>query len=215
MSVTQPLPSNTDVSNLAAAIVKWQETWTRLWHESEDKVMPPTPFFRTIQFEHRRNFDLWHEEDKARSPGATPEQIGSYKRRIDKLNQERNDLIEQLDEGYLTMLVQRKVQAPPDAPWNTETPGSATDRLSIIALKIFHMREQEERTDATESHREKCHAKRLTLERQRADLAAALQILIDELFEGKKQMKLYRQFKMYNDPSLNPEIYKHGPNKTS
>ncbi|MCW8132142.1 MAG: DUF4254 domain-containing protein [Planctomycetota bacterium] len=168
---------------------------------------------RRVYEQHKRNFELWHEEDKARNPGATDAEIATVKRRIDKLNQERNNHIEVLDEAFLTMLVQRHVLAPPDAKWNSETPGGIIDRLSILSLKVYHMQEQEERADASEDHREKCKAKRTTLEHQREDLTTALQELINDLFSARKKMKIYRQFKMYNDPNLNPEIYKNKDGK--
>jgi hypothetical protein len=208
MSITQPLPTNLDLSRLATVLAEWQTRWTEHWHVSQDALLPPTPFAQIIQQQHHKNYDLWHEEDKARSPDAGDRTLAGVKRRIDKLNQDRNDLMERLDEAILTMLVQRSVSAPDSAPWNTETPGAVVDRLSILSLKIFHMREQEGRKDATEEHREKCQAKRRILEQQRQDLVTSLQALLDDLFAGRKQMKIYRQFKMYNDPALNPEIYK-------
>jgi hypothetical protein len=133
--------------------------------------------------------------------------IASVKHRIDKLNQERNDLIEKLDDALLDMLHQRGVASLAEMPWNSETPGSIIDRLSILSLKVFHMREQTERRDADMAHRDRCADRLRILEQQRADLTRALQILLDDLLAGRKQLKLYRQFKMYNDPSLNPAIY--------
>jgi hypothetical protein len=160
-----------------------------------------------VQFQHARNFDLWHEEDKARAPDAEDRTIAEVKRRIDRFNQERNDLIEQLDDILCGLLQREQVETQIEAPWNSETPGSCIDRLSILSLKIYHMREQEERADALPEHRASCQAKREVLERQQHDLATALQRLLDGLFSGTLQMKRYRQFKMYNDPSLNPAIY--------
>jgi len=209
LGVTQPLPADTNLRDLAVTVACWQERWTILWHADPERKLPPLPLQQVVYEQHRRNFNLWHEEDKARNPKADDVEIAQVKRNIDKLNQERNNLIESIDESFLTMLVQRKVLAAPDAPWNSETPGNIVDRLSIISLKVFHMQEQEARYEASEDHREKCRAKRETLERQRTDLAKALQLLFNDIFSAKKQLKLYRQFKMYNDPALNPEIYKH------
>jgi hypothetical protein len=211
MALTQPLPLGQDLAGLAKLISAWQADWTARWHGSAEGPAPATPLGEVVREEHRRNFELWHQEDRARAPNAADAEIARVKRRIDKLNQERNDLIEGLDEAFLTMLMQRKVRTPPDAPWNTETPGSAVDRLSVLNLKVYHMGEQETRADASESHRERCQAKRRIMERQRVELLEALQRLLDDLFAGRRQLKIYRQYKMYNDPALNPEIYKAAP----
>lgn len=211
MAITEPLPVGQDLAGLARLISEWQADWTARWHAPEQGPAPATSLGQLVREEHRRNFELWHQEDRARAPNAPDAEIARVKRRIDKLNQERNDLIEGLDETFLGMLMQRKVRAPLDAPWNTETPGSAVDRLSILNLKVYHMREQEARAEASEDHRERCQAKRRILERQRAELLEALQRLLDDLFAGRRQLKIYRQYKMYNDPALNPEIYKAAP----
>ena len=186
-----------------------QHEATIRWHLEKASEPPPNSILtETVLDQHRRNFNLWHEEDKARAPQATDTQIATVKRNIDKLNQERNDRVEQLDEIIVNICAHIHIKAGNNARWNTESPGTAIDRLSILSLKVFHMREQEERKDATQEHRAQCQAKRLTLETQREDLSVALQELLDDLFAGRKQMKVYRQFKMYNDPALNPEIYK-------
>ncbi len=196
-----------DLRLLAHQISSCHIIWTEVWHGT-GAGKPANPFMALIQEEHRRNFDLWHEEDKARAPDATDAQIATVKRSIDKLNQQRNDHIEKLDEFLYAQLLARKVSAPEDAPWNSETPGSVIDRLSILSLKVFHMREQTERLDATPAHIQKSRERLTVLTRQHEDLTAALQVLFNELFAGRKQMKIYRQFKMYNDPDANPEIYK-------
>ena len=152
----------------------------------------------------RHNFDLWHEEDKARDPRASDSVIANVKRNIDRLNQMRNDTIEMLDVNILEFL---NKDLPENLPINSETPGSIVDRLSIAALKIYHMGEQTRRVDVTKEHIEQCTEKLKILKEQAKDLQNCLGVLIDDLLAGRKRMKLYRQMKMYNDPSLNPVLY--------
>jgi hypothetical protein len=195
------------LENLATDVAARQTAWTEEWHVAPTPREEPTDFVALAREQHRRNFDLWHEEDTARAPEVPDALIASVKRRIDKLNQERNDHIEKLDDALLNLLQKRETISGSGAPWNTETPGSAIDRLSILSLKVFHMREQAQRRDADKAHRDRCEERLRILEQQRADLTHALQVLLDDLAAGRKQLKLYRQFKMYNDPSLNPAIY--------
>src|SRR5262245_9132306 len=154
------------------------------------------------------NFRLWHEEDKARSPTASDAEIAQVKRAIDKLNQQRNDWIEKLDDWITEELGCRGVVATASAPQNTETIGSAIDRLSILALRIYHLTEQLGRPDATEEHRESVARKLAIALAQHEDLSGAAQQLADDLFAGRKRHRTYRQLKMYNDPSLNPYLYR-------
>src|SRR5438552_8141483 len=119
----------------ASSIARQHELWTASWHSHDDQP-PADEFLALVREQHRRNFDLWHEEDKARAPDATDTQIAAVKRRIDKLNQQRNDLIEKLDEHFFGLIQEQKASAPPGAPWNSETPGSVIDRLSILSLKV-------------------------------------------------------------------------------
>jgi len=193
----------------ASSITLLQDHTTSAWHDFHppEPAADPSDISSLIRAQPRANFDLWHEEDKARDPSATDAQIAAVKRAIDKFNQQRNDLIEKLDDYVLETLTRLKIAAPPDAPWNSETPGSIIDKLSILSLKVFHMREQTERLDAAAEHIQKCRARLATLTRQHDDLTLALQALFNDLFAGAKQMKLYRQFKMYNDPDSNPKIY--------
>lgn len=148
----------------------------------------------------------WHFEDIIRDPHIDPVEALSLKRRIDRSNQDRTDLVEQIDSYF--RLKYSDVQILPDARLNTESPAWAIDRLSILALKIYHMREQAERTDATAEHREKCGAKLQVLLEQQRDLSLAIDQLLDDIQAGCKYMKVYRQMKMYNDPSTNPVLYK-------
>ncbi len=153
------------------------------------------------------NFRLWHEEDIARSRDVSAARIAEVKRNIDRLNQQRNDWIEKMDD-YLTEELDRQgVEASFDAPQNTETAGSAIDRLSILALRIYHLEEQTERDDATPEHIDSVERKLAVCQIQHEDLSQSLQELLDDLFAGRKRHKTYRQFKMYNDPTLNPYLY--------
>ncbi|MGI9471168.1 MAG: DUF4254 domain-containing protein [Rubripirellula sp.] len=160
--------------------------------------------------QHEFNYRLWHEEDTARSPSATDEEIANVKRAIDKLNQARNDMIEKVDDALTEQLTQAGVSCDNDAAINTETPGSAIDRLSIMSLRLYHYREQLERSGANAEHQQKVAERIALCEQQHRDLSGSLQQLLDDIFAGKKQHKTYRQMKMYNDPSLNPAIYQSG-----
>ncbi len=178
-----------------------------LWHRAPYKVSESRDFESSLDSQHWANFSLWHEEDLARDPDATDLIIAQVKRNIDKLNQQRNDLIEQLDK-YLLSHLQTVARPSPDARINSETPGSIIDRLSISALKIFHMEEQANRADAAEDHQQRCQAKLFVLKEQRSDLGNSLSQLWEDLLQGRKQMKIYRQMKMYNDSTLNPVLYR-------
>jgi hypothetical protein len=160
--------------------------------------------------QHRANFDLWHTEDEARTPGASDAQLAGVKRRIDTTNQVRNDLVEQIDRLLLDWLAPQSLPSQ-SAPLNSESPGLIIDRLSILALKIYHTREEAERPDATLAHIERNQGRLAILEEQRSDLARCLGVLWNEILAGSRRFKLYRQLKMYNDPTLNPSIYRHTP----
>jgi len=171
------------------------------------------PFDGMLQLvcqQHGFNFLLWHEEDIARSPDVGDARIAAAKRSIDRYNQQRNDAIERLDDAITEMLTQQKVSADPSARLNTETIGSVIDRLSVLSLRIYHMREQTERADATSDHLAIVKNKLSLCLEQRSDLAQSLRELIDDIFAGRKRHKTYRQMKMYNDPTLNPYLYKRG-----
>ena len=146
----------------------------------------------------------WHLEDLVRPSDVDPVYALQLKRRIDASNQHRTNLVEQIDDYYYGLFKDVAPQA--DARLNTETPAWAIDRLSILALKVYHFQIEAHRGDA--DHQAKCQAKLDTLLTQRADLTLAIDQLLDDLAAGRRQMKLYRQMKMYNDPSLNPSLYK-------
>lgn len=148
----------------------------------------------------------WHLEDIIRDPHIDPEEALSLKRRIDRSNQDRTDLVEQIDSYFRQKY--SDINPEPQARLNTESPAWAIDRLSILALKIYHMREQAEREDATDEHRQKCSAKLNVLLEQQVDLGLAIDQLLEDIEAGKIYMKVYRQMKMYNDPSTNPILYK-------
>jgi hypothetical protein len=157
---------------------------------------------------HRFNFLLWHEEDIARSPEVSDGRIAQVKRAIDRYNQARNDAIEKVDDALIAELAARGIVASPDAPAATETPGAAIDRLSILELRRYHMREQVERRDATAEHKTKSAARLEILDLQRDHLIAALERLLGEIFAGQRPLRVFRQMKMYNDPTMNPYLYK-------
>lgn len=147
----------------------------------------------------------WHFEDIIRDPNIDPAEALVLKRRIDRSNQDRTDLVEQIDSYFRQ--VYSEVKPLPEATINTESPAWAVDRLSILALKIWHMREQAERQDASAEHRQKCQQKLDVLLEQQVDLGTAINQLLDDIQAGRKYMKVYRQMKMYNDPATNPILY--------
>lgn len=147
----------------------------------------------------------WHFEDIIRDPQIDPAEALVLKRRIDKSNQDRTDLVEQIDSYFREIYKDVKVQS--DARINTESPAWAVDRLSILALKIYHMKEQVERPEALAEHKAKCQAKLDVLLEQQVDLSTAIDQLLEDIEVGRKYMKVYRQMKMYNDPSTNPVLY--------
>lgn len=147
----------------------------------------------------------WHFEDIIRDPQIEPAEALLLKRRIDKSNQDRTDLVELIDSYFREIYKDVKVQD--DARINTESPAWAVDRLSILALKIYHMKEQVERPEASAEHKAKCQAKLDVLLEQQVDLSTAIDQLLEDIEAGRKYMKVYRQMKMYNDPSTNPVLY--------
>ena len=161
--------------------------------------------WRWVEADHRFNCLLWDEEDRARRTDVGAADIAASKRLIDSYNQQRNDAVERIDEELLSQLAD--VPLAPAARQSSETAGAMIDRLSILALKVGHMRQQTGRDDASSQHVATCMVKLMRLETQRHDLARCLDQLLAETATGQAYFKVYRQFKTYNDPSLNPYLY--------
>ena len=198
----------------ASVLLEQQLNEVVQWH-----VKAPEPgynersdFPSLVSMQHYLNFELWHQEDIARDPDAPDSKIAAVKRSIDVLNQRRNDMIEQIDQYLLDVLQNKKIKYTSETEMNSETPGSIIDRLSINALKIYHMDEEIQRLDATDEHQKKCSGKLSILHEQRNDLKKSLEKLLDDLSNGKKRLKIYQQMKMYNDENLNPVLYQKGKN---
>ena len=170
-----------------------------------DSAPAASGLWAAIEANHWHNAQLWDQEDLARRRHAPDSEIAGNKRAIDQHNQKRNDAIERIDEALLAVL--EKTPRKKEAKLNSETAGAMIDRLSILALKIRAMRAQTERTDAGREHIESCRAKLERLMEQRKDLAGCLDRLLQESARGESYFKVYRQFKMYNDPNLNPAVY--------
>lgn len=186
------------------------------WHVAEPESIPVNMAASgrevlrgLVLAQHCINFRQWHIEDVARRKDVDASVIADCKYAIDESNQRRTDAFEAVDE-YLVNRLRAFIPAPPSGErvrHNSESLGMIIDRLSILALKIFHMEEQARREDVDEAHRTSCSGKQALLEEQRGDLIWALLDLIDDFCMGTKQPKAYYQFKMYNDPALNPALY--------
>jgi hypothetical protein len=199
-------------------IVRLQDSHTALWHGPEattpeldagPRITPPA-LDRLVIEQHRANFDLWHQEDDARAPGASDATLAAVKRSIDVTNQRRNDLTEEIDHLLLASLGAAG-STQPEAELHSETPGLMIDRLSILSLKLFHTRAELERVHAPPGHRERNQKRLGLLIEQRGDLEGCLERLWQQVCTGQRRFKVYRQLKMYNDPELNPAIYGRGP----
>ena len=175
------------------------------FHDGSMQAGAASELWRAIEDNHRCNGLLWAEEDLARRRHAPEAEIAGNKRAIDRYNQQRNDAIERIDEQLFKLFFEKHF--PETARQNSETPGAMIDRLSILSLKIHHMRLQTQRTDVDRAHVDECTRKLNRLNEQRTDLAACLDRLLEECARGESRFKIYRQFKMYNDPKLNPEVY--------
>jgi hypothetical protein len=183
-------------------------------NRSPESVLPPHSLLPVVCQQHQFNYLLWHEEDIARSPDVSDSDIARVKRAIDKYNQLRNDWIERVDDWITADLQDKNVALAPDARLNTETPGSVIDRLSIMALRIYHLSEQLERTDIDQSHIDKVTHRLAVCRLQFADLSQSLRELVTDIYAGTKRHRTYRQMKMYNDPSLNPYLYRREAKET-
>lgn len=180
------------------------------YHKADDVDTPMhNPYAEGIEADLYRKCWIdtvqWHLEDIIRDPHIDPVGALAIKRRIDQSNQDRTDLVETIDSFFYTKY--RNITPQPDATINTESPAWAVDRLSILALKIYHMREQAERSDASEAHRATCQQKLNVLLEQQTDLSTAIDQLLADIEAGRKWMKVYKQMKMYNDPETNPVLY--------
>lgn len=204
----------------AKAVADMQDRLTALWHEQDIEIEPEgdsedaviesvlrdSVFMDSVRDQHLANFELWHIEDQARVPRAPDRQIAELKRAVDRTNQRRNDLMERCDSVLLAALECEGLPFP-DAELHSESPGLMLDRLSILALKIFHTREEIDRRNAPEGHGERNRERLALLETQRGDLTGCLDRLWQRVIAGERRFKLYRQLKMYNDASLNPAVY--------
>lgn len=178
------------------SIVTWKSTGIALEQQG---------FYQLVEENHAFNYQLWHAEDKARREDMGFEFVYQAKRAIDAFNQQRNNKMEAMDE-FIFQLLQ---PAKPDAcPVNSESPGMIIDRLSILALKSFHMDLQTQRSDTDEEHKALCTKKLVTISQQLNQLSQCLGQLLDELQAKTRTFRVYHQFKMYNDPKLNPELYR-------
>jgi len=181
------------------------------YHRWDDVDRPIENPYRADSLEHllyRKNWIdtvQWHLEDIIRDPAIDPVEALAVKRRIDRSNQERTDMVEYIDSYLLDKY--KKITPAADARVNTETPAWALDRLSILALKIYHMDRETRRSDVGDAHRAACRAKLDVLLAQQADLSQSIEELLDDIEAGRKYMKTYKQMKMYNDPALNPVLY--------
>mgnify|MGYP001553585587 CR=1 FL=1 len=190
----------------ASEIAAHQTELTVRWHLTPAAVTGDG-FNRLLEENHLRNFSLWHEEDIARRDDLGFEAVYRSKRAIDRFNQERNNFAEEMDKAIVAALS----PAESGCPRNSETPGMMIDRLSILALKEFHMHEETERSGASDEHKKKCAEKLARIRRQRSDLTDCLADLLAEVVARRRTFSVYYQFKMYNDPALNPQLYGNAP----
>jgi len=197
-------------------IVPWYRRLTADWGQQPGApLLPlpevPVPALAPAYQLHMDNFRLWHAEDSVRRPGAADHAIARSKRAIDLFNQQRHEHIEQFDTWLFASLYAHHSRPLGNPELHSETPGNLLDRLSILTLKVYYMGREAERQDATVGHRQTCRQRLVVLVEQRDDLHGCLCRLCLDLWSGRKTFKIYRQFKMYNDPDLNPEIYRYRP----
>jgi hypothetical protein len=190
----------------ARAIVQLQDGRTELWHETLPAPARDGSLEALVEVQHAANFTLWHAEDEARQSSADDASIAAVKRQIDRVNQVRNDTTEGIDVWLLARLAEGGTT--PQGEQHSETPGMMIDRLSILSLKLFHTRQELDRSGAPAGHRERNVERLATLEEQRGDLTRCLERLWAQVCAGERCFKQYRQLKMYNDPELNPVLYR-------
>jgi hypothetical protein len=204
-----PSPVTTFVD--AHAIVRLQDQRTLEWHATPPAILSHTGrnvretadnLEGLVEAQHATNYTLWHAEDEARRPAAQDADLARIKHQIDRVNQQRNDITEQIDALLLLHLGYAS-----GGEQHSETPGMIMDRLSILALRLFHTREEMERQSAPPGHRERNRSRLAIIDQQRSDLAACLERLWKQICAGQRHFKQYKQLKMYNDPDLNPAIY--------
>ena len=195
----------------ARAIVLLQDGRTRLWHQVQPEPVRDESLEALVEAQHAANFALWHAEDEARQPSADDASIAAVKREIDRVNQVRNDTTERIDTCLLARLRKASTGDPSmqeRGDQHSETPGMMMDRLSILSLKLFHTQEELDRAAAPPGHRERNAERLATLQEQRNDLAGCLDRVWTQVCAGERYFKQYRQLKMYNDPELNPVLYR-------
>jgi hypothetical protein len=203
--MARELPATSALSS--SQVTALHDRCTAAWHHEAPSVGGSWKGLeRLVAEQHLANFELWHAEDRARTPGASDHEVASVKRVIDRANQRRNDLSEKCDVFLLNLLNQQNLPAA-EAELHSESPGLILDRLSILSLKIFHTREEMQRPGAPAGHAERNLQRLAILTEQRADLAESLDRLWQQILDRQRRFKLYRQLKMYNDPELNPAVY--------
>lgn len=195
----------------SARLLNWFDAWTTQWHQEPGHAATSASIEAALEAAienlHWANFELWHQEDVARDAEAGDAVIAAAKRTIDHINQRRNDQVEQCDALLLEMLAKENLPAAEAEP-HSETPGMMLDRLSILSLKRYHTLEELERPGAPAGHRERNRQRLRILETQRNDLATCLDRFWRRVLQRESCFKIYRQLKMYNDPELNPALYK-------
>ena len=192
----------------ATEIAILHDRWTGEWHAELPTAVNESgnDFLQAVLAHHLTNFQIWHAEDEARLPSASDRLVAEVKRFIDRTNQRRNDLIEMCDTVLLDYLERRGLPNP-EAELHSETPGLMIDRLSVLSLKLFHTAEEVYRPDAPDGHAERNRERHHILIEQCDDLVRCLDRLWQQILRGERRFKLYRQMKMYNDPTLNPVLY--------
>ena len=188
-----------------SSVIGLQDDAVTRWHR-EPIAIHQIDAEAIVLANHEINFRLWHEEDQARDPKATDSSIATVKRSIDRLNQLRADSIERLDDAIDQWILNQTIAVSSDL-LNTETPGSAIDRLSILSLRIFHLDEENHRARIADATRQRVTLSLRVAKQQRTNLATSLQQLLNDLATGSKRHQTFRQLKMYNDPELNPVLY--------